>query len=664
MFEPHGLKKTLAFIVIGLFLGAGSIPIMNGSEIKILSDDNHSIEVDVATRVASVKLHELGKIGFSITGSIGVTNDKGEPLFYVFYLNPQGYLVVSASYDLPPVIAYSFTSNFHDGSDANPLYDLLFADMTLRLENIQKLPENIIQERHLLWDSYADGSVVSSGRFEQWPPEGSTPTEGWILTNWHQSPPYNNFCPLDIYGGGARSVAGCPAVAMAQILNFHNTTNYVAFNDSDDYHHNYGGNNYWIDNNYVTYGFPSFPQLNTYLDTLQSHYENQIPLTNNDKAAITFACGVAATQVYTAAGSGTFGVIQAYDAYQRFNCSTAELLHDNDTDLYQRLSNNMKDALPAHLAIVNEEWTSGHNVVVDGYNTDEYYHLNFGWGGSYNGWYLIPEEIPYELTVIEGVIVDILKEDMGTPDLSCTGTLEWTNVTPNETITGSFTVRNIGEPGSNLDWEITEWPTWGTWSFTPSNGHNLKPEDGPVSINVNVVVPNEEHQVFSGQINVVNSKNSSDYETIPVTLETGYKIHEKLSCNGSLTWVDVKPGATITGSFIVENIGAALTNLSWEISEWPEWGTWTFTPSAGNNLTPEEGPIIINVSVVAPVKRNSEFSSQITIVNSENTSDNDTIAVVLGTPYHPIHSILFDILQALMERFPQVFPMLRLLLSF
>ena len=35
------------------------------------------------------------------------------------------------------------------------------------------------------------------------------------------------------------------------------------------------------------------------------------------------------------------------------------------------------------------------------------FHLNFGWGGPYNGWYLLPDEIPYGLTVIEGAIVDI-----------------------------------------------------------------------------------------------------------------------------------------------------------------------------------------------------------------------------------------------------------------
>ena len=253
---------------------------------------------------------------------------------------------------------------------------------------------------------------------------------------------------------------------------------------------------------------------------------------------------------------------------------------------------------------------------------------------------------------------------MGGTDLTCNGTLEWTNVTPNEIVTSSFTVSNIGEADSNLDWKINEWPTWGTWTFTPSSGNNLKPEDGPVTINVNVVVPNEEHHLFTGQVNLVNIENSSDYETIPVSLETVYKIHEKLSCNGSLTWVDVKPGATITGSFTVENIGAALTNLSWEITDSPDWGTWTFTPADGNNLTPEEGPVTINVSVIAPEKRNTEFTGQITIVNSKNSSDYDTIPVSLGTPYRPVHSILFEILQALMERFPHAFPMLRLLLNY
>ncbi len=659
MIELRHMQKISVLVVSGLFLAAGLIPIMNGAQIS--ENRNVDITIEAASRVATAKLQELQKIGFLITETTKITNEKGATLFYIFELNPPGYLIVTGSYDLPPVIAYSFTSNFQTTTEGNPLFDLLYADLTLRLQYIDYISEVTLEERHLQWDSYTKGIPFSNGRFEQWPPEGSTPTGGWLFTNWHQNAPYYNFCPLDLYNGGARSVAGCPAVAMAQILNYHNTTMNVVFDDSDDYYHAYGGNNYWIDNSYVQYGFKSFPQLNTYLSTLQSHYESQIPPTNDDKAALTFACGVAATQVYGASGSGTFGVDQAYEAYQRFNCTTVSLLDEDDPDLYERMSSNMKDALPAHLAVVNEGWTVGHNVVLDGYNTDNYFHVNFGWGGSYNGWYLIPEELPYDLTVVEGVVVDILK-NTAVPDLTCEGTLEWNDVTPNEIVTGSFTVSNIGEDGSNLDWEITESPSWGEWSFAPSNGNNLKPEDGPITVTVNVTVPNQENQLFTGEVKIENLENSTDYSIIPVSLQTGYKIHEKVSCNGSLTWVDVKPRSTITGSFTVENIGAALTNLSWTVSEWPDWGTWTFTPSQGEHLTPEDGPITITVTVVAPFKRNTTFSGQVKIVNSENSSDYDTVPVTLATPYQ-FHLTLMDILQGLIQRFPHAFPLLRLLLN-
>ena len=68
---------------------------------------------------------------------------------------------------------------------------------------------------------------------------------------------------------------------------------------------------------------------------------------------------------------------------------------------------------PVHLAVLSNTGQGGHNLVADGYNTDDYYHLNFGWGGNYNAWYLIPDEIPYNLTIIEGAIMDIGETHVG-----------------------------------------------------------------------------------------------------------------------------------------------------------------------------------------------------------------------------------------------------------
>ncbi|PKP44343.1 MAG: hypothetical protein CVT95_11150, partial [Bacteroidetes bacterium HGW-Bacteroidetes-12] len=382
------------------------------SQLLITVVNAENVSISKAERVAENKCKQDTRTGYDIKSTYVIYNENNIPLFYVFSLNPKGYIIVSADTDLPPVIAYSYTNDL----DTEGFFlEFIKTDLELRSKNLTNIPESVISMRHQQWSELLDFETKSTKDilFQQWPPAGTTTTGGWLKTNGHQNSPYNALCPLD--GGGIRSIVGCPATAMAQILNFHKTTNNTTFTDADDYYHNYGsGNKYWIDNDYTTRGFPSFSQLNGYLATLQQHYDNNTTLTNTDKAALSFACGVAATQVYSSNGSGTFGVIQAYNAYQKFNCTTIELLYDSDTSLFTRLTQNMKDTLPAHLAVVNADWSMGHNVVVDGYNTDNYYHINWGWGGTYNGWYLLPDEIPYGLTVIEGLIIDIMKNNSTT----------------------------------------------------------------------------------------------------------------------------------------------------------------------------------------------------------------------------------------------------------
>jgi hypothetical protein len=107
------------------------------------------------------------------------------------------------------------------------------------------------------------------------------------------------------------------------------------------------------------------------------------------------------------------------------------------------------------------------------------------------------------------------------PDLECEGELSWTGIEPGEEVTGSLTIRNAGDPGSELDWEITDWPEdWGEWTITPLNGDNLKPEDGDVTVEVIVIAPDEKFSEFSGEIIIVNKENGGDYEIIPIYLKT------------------------------------------------------------------------------------------------------------------------------------------------
>ena len=109
----------------------------------------------------------------------------------------------------------------------------------------------------------------------------------------------------------------------------------------------------------------------------------------------------------------------------------------------------------------------------------------------------------------------------GDEDLECIGSLSWPSAKTGSTLTGYFTVENIGIPGSELDWEIVDWPMdWGDWTFTPLNGEDLTPEAGPFTVNVSVVAPDEKNKEFSGQIKIVNKENNSDNCTIDISLVT------------------------------------------------------------------------------------------------------------------------------------------------
>ncbi|MCK4806826.1 MAG: C10 family peptidase [Candidatus Aegiribacteria sp.] len=365
-----------------------------------------------AESIAKARLtRDYRNFSFTIVSCTALENGQDQPpLAYVFELNPAGYIVTAADNELPPVIAYSYTDKcMIEEEERSILLDMVRRDIELRMSFLDDASPELLLVHRTWWEEYASGDYVllSDHLTEQWPPEGSTPTGGWLMENWTQGAPYNDYCPMDLIAS-SRSVAGCPAVAMASILNFGETTNGTQFSDSDDYYHNYH-EYYWIDDDHVAHDFPSWPELNVYLDILESHYINHVAITNSDKAALVYACGAACKQVYTASVSGTFGVNQAYDAYIKFDFTDCSLLDASSDSLFEKLSDNMMNAMPAHLAVVDAEPpTCGHNLIIDGYNTDEFYHLNFGWGGAYNGWYQFPlSGMPYSLNIIEGIILDI-----------------------------------------------------------------------------------------------------------------------------------------------------------------------------------------------------------------------------------------------------------------
>jgi hypothetical protein len=260
------------------------------------------------------------------------------------------------------------------------------------------------------------------------------------------------------------------------------------------------------------------------------------------------------------------------------------------------------------------------------------------------------------------------------------------------------------EYGESIDGPIWDFTTGSTPNEPPYEPSNPEPEDGSIDIDVDADLywsggdpdgdevtydvyfekndPTPDVKVADDIPEVTFDPGKLEYDTVyywqiiakdehgastsgPVWRFTTEETPEpRLSCDGSLSWIKVKPGETVAGIFTISNIGEPESNLDWEIINWPkDWGTWVFNPPSGNDLTPEDEPLTVNVSVTAPDDKNSEFSGNITIVNKEDTSDFCIIDVSLSTPKNKLSDFIYNLLEWLFEQFPNMFPVLKYLIG-
>ncbi|MBS4012504.1 MAG: thiol protease/hemagglutinin PrtT [Bacteroidetes bacterium] len=344
------------------------------------------------------------ELALSLSGEFSKIQNDNKTLAFVFFGKDHGFIVVSADYNITPVVSYSMSEEFSEGS---ALESLIKADLMTRINNIEYQASATRLKINSKWEKLLTDNPTKE-EVNQWPEPGTTTTGGWTETTWNQTHPYNLFCPIKL-STQQRSLTGCPATAMAQILYYHKELNNTRFGTADRYYHNYF-QKYWIDDAHETYDFLSFSALNEYLESIESKFQNDEALSTEDIAALSLAAGFACKSVYDPGGSGTFSVQQAYNAFIKFGFSEAVLLDDSfsDEEIKEKMIENIKDALPVHLAVVDNAWQYGHNVVCDGYRDNGFFRINMGWGGSADNWYSLPEGFPYSLTVFEGIVADII----------------------------------------------------------------------------------------------------------------------------------------------------------------------------------------------------------------------------------------------------------------
>ena len=275
-----------------------------------------------------------------------------------------------------------------------------------------------------------------------------------LSTEWNQRDPYNKYCPNDPKTK-KRCITGCTNTAAAQIINYWIESGLLDFsltlNDSDAY----TKNNITINgSNKPGSGHLSFSETNKLL-------ANYTPGDKDSIAALCFAAGVIQKADYSSDATSTAWSTELFQragfdpSAKRKSFYSKEEYWPQKTEGYQdensRLSDTdtvIQDLLQGRPVGLSLMWDTGsndggaHAVVLDGYDSSSNkFHLNYGWGGSSNGWYTIAELNDRGVyQTITGITPDI------SPNLEVGSiSLNEVAVKQNEDISMHFSIINTGK---------------------------------------------------------------------------------------------------------------------------------------------------------------------------------------------------------------------------
>ena len=299
--------------------------------------------------------------------------DNNQACFYVFAVQPRGFVIVSADDRAKPILGYSTESNFTpqlpDG--LMTFFDNYKAGFSQMFANNDERTEQAVAD----WKSLVETGKLSSRKTDR--------SVGPLLSSiWNQTDLYNNMAPLDpnsVFSGHCK--AGCVANAMSQIMR------YWEWPRSGEGSHSYYANSY-----YGNYGWQeaNFSEATYRFELMPDFLDFASPQAEVDATALLeYHAGVSVEMSYGPNASGAYSedVGPAMRTYFRYS---PELQHRYQNDPFQweeDLMDNLNAGMPLYYASSGPD--GGHAYVVDGY--DEYYmfHLNWGWAGFDNGYYAV-----------------------------------------------------------------------------------------------------------------------------------------------------------------------------------------------------------------------------------------------------------------------------------
>ncbi len=357
--------NTIKFYLLILLLAAGTSSLFGArlsreqamDKAKIFYMDKHRSLLRTAPELSPVELNK----------EAAENKDIKEP-FYIFDVGEnRGFILASADDRFRPVLAYADAGSFP--SEQIPL-------------NLQAWLDFYESEILYLSHNYPAGPPANDAP----KPYSSTGKQVEALLGqiqWDQLYPYNLQCPYSqMYS--EQTVTGCLATAMAQLMYYHQWPANGLGSNSYNLNIDSGTVSLSADFNQAYYAW------NAMLDVYTSE------ATEAQKQAVAllmYHCGVAVNMEYNVASQGgSWAYLSDAGAAltKYFRYDTDLQMYTRDFFDYESWSGLIRSELDAGRPVLYRGGGvdgSGHAFVCDGYDSDDFYHINWGWGGYGNGYF-------------------------------------------------------------------------------------------------------------------------------------------------------------------------------------------------------------------------------------------------------------------------------------
>lgn len=305
-----------------------------------------------------------------------MNNQSQTPYFYVFNISNRGFIIVSGDDDVFPILGYSDEGVFISENIAPQVLKWLenYKDQIRHIiENNIKATEDIQKE----WEDLLKVGTVLKTQQSEYTTLSTQAISPLVQTKWDQSPHVNALCPFD-NNLNQLTVTGCVATAMAQIMK------YWASPTQGSGFHSYNHQTYGtLSANFgaTTYNWAAMPNI--------------VNSPNIAVATLMYHCGVSVNMKYGPSISGASGAVTVAPALINYFGFTSSVIEDRASYTDIQWINILKQELNA-LRPMYYEGTggsgvtlTGHAFVCDGYDSNNFFHMNWGWGGSYDGYFNI-----------------------------------------------------------------------------------------------------------------------------------------------------------------------------------------------------------------------------------------------------------------------------------